>query len=297
MITGATGPLGIALIKILLERRIAVTAIVRKGSARLSRLPKDPLLKLVYSDISSLSEVDIKEKIDAFFHFAWTNTANRTERGDNAAQSANVSYSVDAVDLARRTGCRVFIGAGSQSEYGEFEGIIDLHTPTNPTEAYGVAKLAAMRQCQQKCNEHGIRFGWLRILSLYGPHDRESTFISYCIKELQNGRSPKLTKCEQIWDYTYSKDAARAFWLLAEKGKEDAVCPLASGEARPLRERAETIRNIVAPQVDIEFGALAYPPGQRFFLAANTGPLREATGFSPEYSFEKGIEEMTGGVR
>jgi nucleoside-diphosphate-sugar epimerase len=297
MITGATGPLGIALIKILLEKCIAVTAIVRKDSVRLSRLPTDPLLKLVYSDISSLFEVDIKEKIDAFFHFGWTNTANRTERGDNAAQFANVSHSIDAVELAKRTGCRVFIGAGSQSEYGEFEDIIDLDTPTNPTEAYGIAKLAAMRQCQQKCNEYGIRFGWLRILSLYGPYDRETTFISYCVNELQNGRNPKLTKCEQIWDYTYSKDAARAFCLLAEKGKEDSVYPLASGEAKPLREHAETIRNIVAPQVDIEFGALTYPPGQKLFLAANTEPLRNATGFSPEYSFEKGIEEMTGGVR
>ena len=38
------------------------------------------------------------------------------------------------------------------------------------------------------------------------------------IHKLLRGEVPQFTKGEQLWDYLYSKDAAVAFWLLAERG-------------------------------------------------------------------------------
>jgi len=294
IVTGATGLLGIALIDLLLSKNMQVTALVRRGSERTSFLPQSPLLTTIEADLSQLEELagKLTGKYDIFFHLGWTNTANRVQRGDFKAQLLNVGYALDAVELAHALGCSVFIGAGSQSEYEDAEGTITELTPTNPTEPYGIAKLSASLFCKQLCSKYGIRFGWLRILSMFGHYDRETTFVSHIIKELSNNRSPELTKCEQIWDYIYCKDAALAFWLLAERGKPDAVYPLASGSSMPLRRYAEIIRDAISPSLPLGFGILPYPPGQKMNMTADINPLIKDLGFNPTYTFEQAIAEI-----
>lgn len=59
------------------------------------------------------------------------------------------------------------------------------------------------------------------------------------------------TKGEQLWDYLYSRDAARALRLLGKNGRDGKVYVLGSGNARPLAEYIKIIRDIVAPEQDI----------------------------------------------
>jgi len=294
IVTGATGLLGIALIDLLLGKNMQVTALVRRGSERTSFLPQSPLLTTIEADLSQLEELaeKLNGKYDTFFHLGWTNTANRIQRGDFKAQLLNVGYALDAVELAHAIGCSVFIGAGSQSEYGDAEGTITEFTPTNPTEPYGMAKLSASLFCKQLCSKYSIRFGWLRIISMFGFYDRETTFVSHIIKELSNNRSPKLTKCEQIWDYIYSKDAALAFWLMAERCTHGATYPLSSGSFMMLREYAEIIRDAVSPDLPLGFGEIPYPPGQKMNMTADINPLIRNLSFKPSYTFEQAIAEM-----
>jgi nucleoside-diphosphate-sugar epimerase len=295
IITGATGPLGIALIELLISKGIHVTAVVREGSSRVAYLPVSPLIQVLETDLSKLMSLEKKmnQTYNVFFHLGWVFTANRLERDNVEMQQKNIQYTVDAINLARRLSCSVFIGAGSQSEYGIVNEKITDDTPLNPIEAYGVAKLSAMRVGIELCDKLGIRFGWLRILSMYGPYDRETTFISYCIKEFLNGCVPKLTLCEQEWDYIYSKDAALAFWLMYKNGKKNAVYPLSSGSSQPLKEYANTIRNVVSHKLTIAYGAIPYPKNQQMVLTADISKLMNDLSFIPQYTFEKGIREMT----
>ena len=48
---------------------------------------------------------------------AWEKTYGNG-RDDVAAQMKNIQYTLDAVELVKRSGCSAFIGAGSQAEYG-----------------------------------------------------------------------------------------------------------------------------------------------------------------------------------
>lgn len=38
-------------------------------------------------------------------------------------------------------------------------------------------------------------------------------------KMIEEEKTPKYTKAEQMWDYMYSEDVAKALYLIAEKGK------------------------------------------------------------------------------
>ena len=94
-----------------------------------------------------------------------------------------------------------------------------------------------------------------------------------------------------MWDYLYSKDAAKAFYLAATKGRDGAVYPIGSGTVRPLADYIKSIRDAVDPSLPIGFGEIDYYPGQVMYLCADTESLKADTGFEPDYTFEEGIAE------
>ena len=132
---------------------------------------------------------------------------------------------------------------------------------------------------------------WTRILSVYGPYDRSATMVMSTIGKLLRGEKPSCTKGEQMWDYLYSKDAGKAFYLLGEKGVNGRVYCIGGGEARPLKEYIEDIRNAVNPEAEIGFGEVAYGPRQVMYLCADIQDLVKDTGFAPDYKFSEGIAE------
>ena len=92
-----------------------------------------------------------------------------------------------------------------------------LHSNNSET-AYGKAKLKAGISSRSLCKELGIRHIWTRVLSIYGPFDGPNTLITSTIRKIINGERPALTAGEQVWDYLYSKDAAKALLMLGEFG-------------------------------------------------------------------------------
>ena len=289
MITGATGAVGMALISELTSRDIQVTVLCRKGSARAANIPENSLVKKIDCSLADMSSLDLgDEKYDMFFHLAWDGTTGAT-RNDMYLQNNNVKYTLDAVALAERLGCGVFVGTGSQAELGRVEGKLNSATPAFPENGYGMAKLCAGHMSRELCREKGIKHIWVRILSVYGPYDGERSLIASTIKKLFDGEKPSFTPGEQMWDYMYSGDTARAMVDLAMGGKDGGVYCLGSGNARPLREYIEILRDTIDPNAELGFGEIPYGHGQVMYLCADTTELKTDVGFESRVEFEEGI--------
>lgn len=285
VITGPTGAIGYALCNLLLEKGIKVYGVVRPSSSRINSIPKG--VEIIKCDISNYSNLPkMIADADAFVHLAWSNTFGEG-RNDMPSQIANIQYAIDAVNAASVMKCNVFVGAGSQAEYGRVNAPLKPETPCFPENGYGMAKLCAGEMTRLECDKLGIDHIWMRILSVYGPHDNPNSLISYTIDMLKKGEKPILTKCEQIWDYLYSDDAAMAFLLALMHGKNGAVYPLGSGNARPLKEYLICLRNIVNPKIELQFGEREYSDKQVMCLKADISKLKSDTGFSPKKSFEE----------
>ena len=123
IVTGATGAIGIALIRELISRNIEVMVLCRENSKRLSRIPDHPLVTKKYCSLSEIVSLqnDTGKEYDVFFHFAWAGTTG-ADRNNMHLQNDNIRFALDAVEAAKRFGCSVFIGAGSQAEYGRIDG-------------------------------------------------------------------------------------------------------------------------------------------------------------------------------
>ena len=216
-ITGATSMLGVATIKNCILKNISVLAFVRKGSSKIERLPSSPLVKIVECDLAQMKDFDVdKLSADVFIHFGWAFT-DKTGRNDVSKQLENVQYTIDAVHLAKRLGCRKFVGAGSQAEYGTPNIILKADTPVNPLVPYGVAKYAAGRLSAMECKKEGLEYNWVRILSVYGPHDNEGTLLKQLIYNAKDNIPMGLSGCEQIWDYLHEMMQERLLLLLQRK--------------------------------------------------------------------------------
>lgn len=298
IVTGPTGAVGISLIEELISHGISVTAVCRPNSDRLKQIPRHELVDIVECDVSNL--LSIKNKLpndyNVFYHFAWDGTYGES-RQDMKRQANNIIYTLDAVQLAKHLGCKVFVGAGSQSEFGHVEGVLHPNLPCDPDNGYGIAKLNAGRMSRIECKQLGIRHIWCRILSLYGPHDAKYTMVMSSIIKMLNGERLQCTKGEQIWDYIYSKDAAHAFRLVAEKGKDGVVYCFGTGRTRRLKDYIYAIRDAIDPSIDIGMGEIDYYPNQVMHLEADISNLTEDTGFVPKYSFEEGIRETVEWVK
>ncbi len=313
IVTGATGMIGTALTKELLKSGYEVVCLIRPDSGRLCRfedvmsrfMRQENLQEKLHIVPLSLSDFGKDEAVyainnafcepdaaDVFFHLGWEGTFGDS-RNDAKLQKKNVANTLDAVWLAYKAGASTFVGAGSQAEYGRVEEDVKLsaYLPTHPENEYGRGKLRAGIDSRAICKSLGMRHIWARILSVYGPGDGENTMVMSGIISLLKGERPKYTKGEQLWDYLYAEDAARALVAMAERGVDGRIYPLGSGSVRELREYIEIIRDTVNPDVEIGIGELPYNEGQVMYLCADISELTDDTGFVPQVSFEEGIKK------
>lgn len=294
VITGPTGVLGSALVKKLAELGIRTYVVCHRGSPRNAMIIENSCIHKVECDMEEIERLPelIGESVEAFFHLAWLGTQLRSNRMDMYLQNTNVKYTLDAVYTTRKLGCEVFVGAGSQAEYGRIDGVIYPDSPEHPVSGYGMAKLCAGQMTRALCNEFGIRHIWPRIVSVYGENDGANTLVSTIIDKLRKGESPKLTAGEQMWDYLYAGDAAEALYLMAEKGKNGAVYVLGSGKTRPLKDYMKDIQQVVNKDIPLGLGTIPYLPDQAMHLQADIETLTRDTGWFPQTEFVDGIRSM-----
>ena len=299
IITGPTGAVGIALIEALARRNIEVTAVCRPCSLRIDGIPRSKNVEVVECDLSELDRLPAccAHDYDVFYHLGWTNTFGASARNNMDAQIDNIRYTLEAARAAAKLCCHTFVGAGSQAEYGRAAGLLRPDTPCVPENGYGMAKLCAGEMSRVECQKLGIRHIWARILSVYGPGDGSGTLVSSMINTLLDGEKPRCTAGEQMWDYLYSEDAARALVRMAEDGKDGSVYPLGSGDVRPLKEYIDAIRNAIDPNLPVGLGEVPYAANQVMFLGADLTALRQDTGFRPQTAFEEGIKKTIASVR
>lgn len=291
VITGPTGAIGMALCRLLIKKNIRVYGIVSPESSRKEQLSEIGGVTVLEIDISEIGLLpEYVPSADAFFHLAWEKTVG-SGRNDMNAQIRNIRHTINAVHVAGKLSCKIFIGAGSQAEYGRYNNELKPDTPCFPENGYGMAKLCAGLMSRVESSKLGIDHIWTRFLSVYGPYDPARTMISSTIIKLLKSEKPSLTAGEQIWDFLYSDDAAEALYRLALCGRDGCVYPLGSGRALPLRNYIEALRDAVDPNLPLGFGEIPYGEKQVMHLEADISALKNDTGFEPKVDFETGIRK------
>lgn len=293
-ITGASSFIGVELSRYLSDNGHKVIAMSRRANEHLEEIAKDGQLEIVKSDMQTLPEFAKELKADVFVHLAWAGTTHE-ERNNPAVHEENVRLSLECVKLAKRMGCKLYVDAGSQAEYGIVPGVITEDTPCNPFSAYGKGKLKMYKESGVLTKELGLKYIHLRILSVYGENDHDETLIKDTLKKLKEGRAVEMRSGGQKWNYVYVKDAARQIAILSinavdDKAFSQEVYNIASNDTRKLQDFITVMKEITRSSSELIFGG--YNPEKDVNLDPNTSKVSSIVAPLTNFTFEKVLSMM-----
>lgn len=291
-ITAANCFIGLPLVKKASSLGWDVIAVVRVGNKQkdyLGSIPNVSVIELNLEDYDKLGS--LVGSVDCAVLLTWNGTRGQT-RVDEKLQESNYLYNMEAVKSLVEYGCKRIITAGSQAEYGIYNGIITEEMECKPNTAYGKYKVKLFEEASKYCSEHGVSLKEPRFFSLYGPGDYENTMIMGSIKDMLDNKPCKFTKALQMWDYLYIDDAIEAIAKLCEKKCADGAYNFGSGDCRPLREYIMEQKQILNSSSELLFGSIPYGPAGVVSIHPSVEKLRKELLWEPKTSFSDGINKI-----
>ena len=293
IITGATSFLGVELVQTLLQQSHQVIVICRPGSQGVSHLPKG--VKTVYAQLDEYGTLDTKiAQADVFVHLAWAGTGH-DGRDATQVQQENIAYSLDAMRAAAKMGCKLFVMAGSQAEYGSTTLPQQEEMPCAPFSEYGKAKLQMWEEGKQLAAALGMKYLHLRIFSLFGETDHAWTLVMSCVDKMLRNEPMELSACTQNWNFLYVNDAARQISALCNYAvqREDytsEIYQIASEDTRPLKDFVERMKILTGSKSDLHYGAVV--PAHLVSLQPDMHKTQAVVGSLAEYDFDAVIKRI-----
>lgn len=293
VVTGATSFIGLELTDYLLSQQHQVVAVCRPDSKGLSKIPVGvEIVTAEMSDYGSLYR-DI-EPADAFVNLAWGGTGH-DGRNVQDVQHENVINTIAAMFAADRMGCKVFVEAGSQAEYGTVMEKITEETPCHPFSEYGKAKLEVKERLFDLSEQLGIKYIHLRIFSLFGENDHPWTLVMSCVEKMLRNEPIDLSPCTQNWNFLYVKDAVRQIvglcdYALNSKMFLHEVYNIASDDTRMLKQFVEEMYSLTGSTSILNYGAMK--PANVVSLNPDMTKTEQATGFISEHRFNVVINKI-----
>ncbi len=283
VVTGASGFIGHALTKALLDRGVEVWAVVRDGR-KLDDMRRENL-HIVESDFAGyphLAEKIESRGFDAFFHLAWAGYGAATN--DGQVQISNVLYAYEAARAAAELGAKRFVFADSSHEYlmsraadGEW----------GRCSVYGTAKHCAQQMCRTAVHNAGMEFVGVMFVNIFGVGDMSNRSTNTMLRKLFRDENLDLAREDRLYDWTYIDDCVAGVIATAERGRGGKVYYV-GGEPRRFGEIMTDVRSALKKDVQLRFGVFPDDTEIAFDQMDITALYRD-TGFACKADFKESV--------
>lgn len=287
-ITGASGFIGQHLLQHYLDEGAKVVAFVPdpENMTKYEKYKNFELVKAYFEDFTDLSKLTKVRDFDIFYYLSWGGYGKATN--DYVAQIQNIKPICDAVSEAAKMGCKRFLFSTSFSEYMISEKETLTHNTGAHCNVYGAAKQAARVMAHATAAQKGVPFLCVAFANTFGVGDSSHRSTNLFIHKLLNGETLDLTEGIHLYDWNYIEDTINGLVLAGEKGKEDAVYYIGSERLRPLKDIVGEVRDILAPNVNINLGT--YKEDFHVdYTSVDVTRLYRDTGYQPKWDFKEAI--------
>lgn len=298
IVTGANGFIGTALCRELSLQGVQVIAVVRNGAENLEALKGISNLSVVYCDLSEFYNLSayIKDRdVDVMYHLAWMGSAGALRSNQNV-QIDNVRYTCDTVKACADMNCKRFVFAASIMEYEIQAAMATEETPSINT-LYSSAKVAADNMARTIAGSLEVEYIRAVISNIYGIGEKSPRLLNTSIRKLLHGEHCAFSAGEQIYDFIYIDDAAKAFVAIGDKGKNNRTYYIGSQNPRPLKEFLCELREQVNPEMEIGLGEIPFHGVSLTYEEFDIHAVEKDTGFLPQVSFADGIKKTAAWIR
>jgi len=302
VVTGGAGFIGSHVVHQLLEKGYTVRVVDDLSAGRRSNLPPDA--ELVVKDVRSITGDDVAGA-DIVIHCAAQVSTFRSVDYPEEDFARNAEGTFRVLEILRKHNPKaLFIYTSSRSVHGDIPAphVADENWPYNPSTFYNVHKIYGEMLCRIYSQLYGIRYVILRPSNVYGPRQPYwaggwYNFIAYWFQlAIQDRPIPIYGTGEQVRDYTYVEDTARAYLLAAETPEaEGQTFLLPTGVGTSLNQLSKMILEISGSDAGVE-----YHPPRKGDIHRFVGSYRKAyeiLGWRPETPLAEGLRREYEWVR
>lgn len=291
IITGADGFVGSYTVNQFLKEGKKVLALdIRDKSYRLQPNPNLTYMQCDIADKVEMLKIIPRGVYDTFIHFAWVGSAGEA-RIDYNLQMQNALNTVECLKIAKELGCSRFVCAGSIMEYEVEMAVHSQGSKPSMGYIYSSAKHVAHCMCKSVAANIGIDLLWPMITNAYGVGEISPRFVNTTLRKIINGEPLQFTAATQNYDFVYVSDVAKAFYLVAEKGKPFSEYMIGSGYARPLKEFILEMVKSCGSESKPLFGDVPFTGVTVPLSVYAIDNLKNDCGFYPEVSFSEGTKK------
>jgi nucleoside-diphosphate-sugar epimerase len=301
LLTGAAGFIGAQVAARLLAEGHSVVGVDNLNEAydprlkewRLARLQDHAEFRFVCGDIADLQEARAGwggGPFEAVINLAARAGVRQSTRDPHAYFRANVTGTLNLLELARTERTPIFVQASSSSVYGganplPFREDADISRPLSP---YAASKGAAELLCHSYHSAFGANIVVLRYFTVFGPAGRPDMSIFRFVQWLAEGRPIRLHGDGlQERDFTFIDDIVRG--TVAALGLSGfQIINLGSDRPVSLRHVLGHLEKRIGRPAEIEMG----PPALADVRAtwADISKAAGLLGWRPETSLEDGLD-------
>ncbi|MCL2434532.1 MAG: NAD(P)-dependent oxidoreductase [Lentimicrobiaceae bacterium] len=225
------------------------------------------------------------------YHLATLSTSRNDEEIIHPMLEANIEFGVKLLHhLSFCNNLQLFVNIGTFAEYNQGTQKI------SNSYLYSATKSAFRCFVEYYANLSDFKAVHLVPYSLYGGKDTAKKIIDYIRESLDAEQPVKMSKGEQILDFTHVKDIASFFLLIIKKFDQFLQFPIGeefhigTGTGTSVRDLAKMMEKIFGKSCNANWGGISYRPLDTMYAVAPVNNNMELLNWKTEISLEDGLE-------
>jgi nucleoside-diphosphate-sugar epimerase len=295
LVTGAAGFIGAAAVHRLLDEGRDVYALLKPGADtwRLDGVLDRVRVHFVdVMDGRAVAEAVREARPAAVLHLA-THGAYEWQAEEARILGTNIVGTSHLLKASHDGGVRVFVNAGTSSEYGYKSEPMRETDRLEPNSVYAVAKAAQTHLASLMAAKGGMAVVTFRLFSVYGPWEEPARLMPTVIRRARAGLPLEMVSPDTARDFVYVDDVLTAvlgFGALEERSGE--IFNLGSGVQSTMRDVVAAVLDVVSSRSPVKWGAMTPRRWDSARWQADVDKAHRLLGWTAAHSLRDGIGRM-----
>ena len=294
LVTGGAGFIGSHVVDLLITAGHDVVVVDNLSTGRKSHL--NPKARFYQVDIRApeLAQVFEAERPEVVDHHAAQMDVRRSVADPLYDADNNVMGGLNVLNNAVKYGAQkiIYISSGG-AVYGEPVYLpCDEKHPIKPLCPYGATKYMLELYLYMFQQTYGLDYSIIRYPNVYGPRQDpagEAGVVAIFTGNMLNNRPVTIYGTgEQVRDYVFVEDCARANLLLLAKGS-GCVFNLGSGIGTTVNQLFQNLKEITEYTMAANYGPAR--AGETFRIYLDASQAKKELGWEPEVTLEEGLQK------
>lgn len=317
IVTGGAGFIGSAVVRHLVQDLGADVVVIDKMTYAANRANLAPVdgtgrCRLVVEDIcnaSRMNEIFDEVRPEQVLHLAAESHVDRSISGPRDFVETNIVGTYNLLEAARSHWSKLsgaakerfrFLHVSTDEVYGSLgpDGLFHEETPYDPSSPYSASKAASDHLAKAWHRTYGLPVVVSNCSNNYGPyHFPEKLIPLVSLNALEGKPLPVYGKGDNIRDWLFVEDHARALALIAAKGRPGETYNVGGRNERTNLQVVEAICDTLDRLVPTDrprrelITFVADRPGHDLRYAIDATKLETELGWRAQENFETGLEK------